>query len=96
MAYADSEAITVSTVAIGPTTANIASGPQEVSAAYGTVEGADIRLRFDGINPTSTEGHPVLAGGSFIVEGAGNVRALRMIRDSAATADATVFVTYEG
>lgn len=94
-AYA-SETITVSTSAIGPTAANFDVSGQDVDAIYGTVETADIRLRYDGTNPTATVGHLVLAGGSFTIEGASNVRSLKMIRASTAAVDASVFATYEG
>lgn len=87
------EAITVSTTAVGPTTATAKLGDaRAATAALVTVETNSIRFRYDGTNPTAAVGHVAAAGSSFRVEGAGNVSRLKMIRVSA---DAVVHVTYE-
>jgi hypothetical protein len=99
------EAITVSTVAIGFTTATYApTGGIPARQAFCTVAVDEIRYRVingDGTGlPTSTVGHYQLSSAtsnasySFYVHGANNVRLFRMIRDSAAGGDAMVSCSY--
>jgi hypothetical protein len=57
-----------------------------------TVETDDIRVRYDGVDPTASDGHLITSGGSFRLEGCDNITRLRFIR---VTADATIQVTYE-
>lgn len=88
------ETITVSSTAIGPTTAT-RGGNADIAAASRaliTVESNSIRLRYDGTNPTAAVGHLLLAGDSMVLEGEGNIAALKMIR---VTSDASVSITYE-
>ena len=59
-------------------------------AALITVESNTIRFRTDGTDPETDEGHPIVAGDSYIVRGGGNVKRLRFLDVSAA---ATVMVT---
>lgn len=87
------ETITVSTVSIGFTFATFAPVGQPVaSAALVTIEAQPIRFRSDGVDPTTSVGHVVVAAQSFLVCGTTNVRNLRMIRDDAV--DATASVSY--
>ena len=55
-----------------------------------TVESNTIRFRTDGTDPETDEGHPIVAGDSYIVRGGQNVKRLRFLDVSAA---ATVMVT---
>lgn len=102
----DYEAITVSTVSIGFTTAKIVVqtastnttegsayiDTKRVDEALVTVETNPIRFRLDGTAPTSAEGHLLQAGDSIVVSGFSNVSKLRFIRQGGA--DATLRVTY--
>lgn len=58
-----------------------------------SVEGFAIRYRIDGTDPTGTVGHVVAVGVDFDVFGFTNIDALRLIRISTATGDATVTCT---
>jgi hypothetical protein len=82
----DFETITVSTVAKTLDTTKIGVG------FFLTVEGADIRYRFDGTAPTASVGHLLLDGGSIQMVNTGNTADFQMIRD--AGVDATVTVTH--
>ncbi len=62
IAASDDETITVSTAAIGLTSAKITSS---ISYVICTLATAEIRFRVSGKNPTSTVGH-VLASGSTL------------------------------
>jgi hypothetical protein len=57
------------------------------------VEGQPIRVRFDGSDPTATDGHLVGAGQSFTVTGEADCDRLRAVRDTAASGDAVVHMT---
>jgi hypothetical protein len=83
------ETITVSTTAIGITAALLTNA----KAAFLTVEGADIRYRIDGTDPTAAVGHLVTDGGNLMLtdKTRAALTQLRMIRDDAV--DATVSVT---
>lgn len=84
----DFEKITVSSTAVGLTTAK-ATGKV---GFFLTVEAADIRYRLDGTDPDTDTGHLLLDGGSLQVIEQGAPLLLSMIRDGAT--DATVQVTY--
>lgn len=96
------EQVTVSTTAIGCTTAKIRTNTstgvtkQDARAILATVEGTagtnDIRWTCDGTTPTTDVGHVLKAGQSLIVRGLGNITNFRMIRDGAS--DAIVSITY--
>lgn len=89
------EAITVSTTAVGFTATTItptSASLRPATAAIITLETADIRYRYDGTNPTATEGHAAASGSTIVVRGANNVLRFRMIRSGAS--DATARVTY--
>lgn len=95
----DSNQITVSTNAVGLTAAKILVNQEggfhkRCVRAFITVETSAIRVLWSGVTPTSTLGHLVNALENFVVEGEGNVDKLRMIRDTGASSDATVTVTY--
>lgn len=93
------ETITVSTTAIGITSTLATETPtvnapldikRGVRAALFSVETNNIRVRFDGTDPTASVGHLVTAGDFLWVEGHDALLRLRMIR---ASADAAVSVT---
>lgn len=85
------EAITVSSASIGFSTGLIDQAAGQASSALVVIETNAIRFRGDGVAPTATVGIPIAAAGSFEVCGFGNIKALRMIRQSA---DATASVQY--
>lgn len=86
------EDITVSSTAIGCTTATIAPtthGPAH--RAFITTETDSIRWTVDGTTPTSSKGHLSYAGEAIEIEGIANVAAFRAIR---VTTNATLRVSY--
>ena len=82
------QSLTVSTVAIAFATA-FNSNTNLVSF---DVQGSDVRVRFDGTNPTSTVGHILPAGTAYTWDKDQAARAI-FIRDTSASADATLFVS---
>lgn len=70
--------------------------PQCASEAYITLEGAsgtnDMRVTFDGTDPTDTLGHIIKGGATLIVKGYANIVKMKMIRDI--TTDVVINVTY--
>jgi len=87
------EPITVSDVAVGFTPSVYNPTGHTAKVAFVTVEGAQIRYRYDGGTPTATEGHLVSPGDTFIVQGFKNIQNFKAIRTG--SADATLRVTYE-
>lgn len=86
------EQITVSSTAVGFTTATFApSGSGKADMAVVDVETNAIRYRADGLNPTAAVGSPIAASGSFTVCGQASIQVVRFIRQ---TADATLDVHY--
>ena len=81
------EAITVSNVAIGFTAGNI-TGKKGV---YLSVEADEVRYRYDGTDPTATEGHLLYVGDRLQLMHPTVLSKFRMIR---VTTDATVRCTY--
>ena len=75
------ESVTVATVSIG-FTATTYQPTNEVGArrAVITLETAQIRYRYDGTDPTSTEGHILEIGNQLIIEGYGDISLFRAIR----------------
>ena len=62
-------------------------------AALLSLEGGDIRFRIDGISPpTSTSGHLMVSGDTFLLVGAQAVNQFRAVR--AGDADGTLTSTY--
>ena len=84
---------TVSNTAIGFTSGKItpATGGK-VRRVVCTLETDNVRIRTDGTDPTSSEGHLLEVGQSIVVEGYATIAAFRAIRTST---DATLKVTYE-
>ena len=88
----DYEAITVSTTAIGITVSKMKSSLYgSCTGAFITVEGANIRFRLDGTDPTTTEGHMLINGQNITLSSISDVGKFRAIRDDAT--DATLRVT---
>lgn len=93
------ERITVSTTATGPSASSLVTNQtggfrKRAVKAWLTVETDQVRLRYDGTAPTSTNGHLLGVGDSIVVEGEGNVSNIRLIRSSGASVDAAVQITY--
>lgn len=87
------ETITVSTTAVGFTSATYApSGTTPADYAMVSVETAAIRYRVDGVAPTASVGHAIEAGSGFPVCGQPSLKTFQMIRRDGA--DSTVRVTY--
>lgn len=87
------DTITVSTTAIGFTTADISTTGRSASVAVAYVATNAIRYWDNGQDPTAGVGLPVAAGERFVVCGVKAIRDFRMIRQSA---DATVTATFYG
>lgn len=86
---------TISSSAVGITSTllnvNESGGFHKRAAkAFITVETQSIRLRWDGSDPTTTDGHLLTNGSSITIIGENNVLRLRMI---AAAADGTAQIT---
>ena len=95
------EQVTVSSTAIGLTTTNFTrSGKSTTQPAWKTayaeiqVTGANVRVRFDGTNPTTSIGRIWYAGDTYRVWGIQNLENINFIRDDAT--DATLEVDYFG
>lgn len=88
------ESITVATTAIGCTTSTVSpgGGPGAVRAML-TLETAQVRYRYDGIDPTSSEGHLLEIGETLVLEGAANIDRFRAIRTGSTSG--VLKVTYE-
>jgi len=87
------ESITVGTTAVGLTTSVYKSDTGTAARAIITVETDQVRYRYDGTSPTSTEGHLLNATDTLLVVGRGNLDRIRFIR--AGADDATIRVSYE-
>lgn len=87
------EQITVSSAAIGPTTATLnaitTKTDLEANCAVFRCETADVRWRDDGSNPTASVGYLLKAGEELVYDG--NLRTLKFIRTAS---DATVDAAY--
>lgn len=87
------ESLTVSTNVMRLTATKVTPvGELSARVVVITIEGADVRYRYDGTDPTADEGHLALSGSTFIVAGINNIRRLRLIRD--AGTDATLRITF--
>ena len=82
-----SQSIAVSTTAIGVTTA-FSTPPVEMVTF--DVQDQDVRVRWDGTDPTSTVGH-VLPASTAYTWTVSQFNAAKFIRDTSATGDAVVF-----
>ena len=65
----------VSMVDLGFTIAELG----RAKVAHITVETAAIRYRYDGVNPLTTEGHPLATDGERTIEGTANIKDLNFI-----------------
>lgn len=88
------EAVTVATPATRLTATLVSPGAGALSAQVVliTTETADMRYRYDGTDPTASEGHLAVSGSTVIVTGINNIRRLRLIRTTGTSA--TLRVTY--
>jgi hypothetical protein len=87
------EAITVADTAVGFTVATYApTGRPSAKMVLITVETQPLRYRLDGVAPTTSEGHALVATDMRYVVGANNIRNFRMVRSTGSSA--TVRVTY--
>lgn len=84
-----SQSITVSTVAIGITTPY---DQNNVGMVTFDVQDSNVRVRFDGTDPTSAVGHILYAGLAYTWR-LSMFNAAKFIRHSAATGDATIFAS---
>lgn len=75
------ESVTVATTAVGLATATTnPTGDLEITRCRGRLETAQVRQRWDGTNPTSTEGELVDIGDVVTIEGNDVARRVRWIR----------------
>jgi hypothetical protein len=88
------EQLVISTSVVPLTATTYISGDRSAQTAFISCEDANIRFRYDGINPTGTVGHLLYAGETLVLSGHANIAAFRAIR--AAGVDAELNVTYEG
>jgi hypothetical protein len=75
------ESLTVAASAVGCVTSDSA-----IKRAVITTETAEIRFRYDGTDPTSSEGHLAPAGTTIVVTGWTNISRFRAIRTTATSA----------
>lgn len=87
------ESLPVSDTVKALTPSKYKTSVHSATRAYITVEGASIRYRYDGTNPTSSEGHLVNPGEDIEILGYDNIANFKAIRTG--SADATLRVTYE-
>jgi hypothetical protein len=88
----DYEKITVADTAIGLTSAKLTTSPQP-KRVYITAETAPVRYRYDGTDPTDTEGHLLTPNSYLVITGIHNLKNFRAIRT---TATSGIFrVSYE-
>lgn len=87
------EAVTVSSSAVGLTSTKYNPSGHKAQVAFITVEGAQIRFRYDGTDPTSSEGHLFSPGDVLELIGFENIENFKAIR--VGSTDATLRVTYE-
>lgn len=85
------QSLTVSTAVVSPTGyTNVVAGGGGVSFVMFDVQTSNVRVRFDGTNPTSTVGTLLYVGTNYTwnVDLWNNAK---FIRDTGASADATLF-----
>lgn len=91
----DYEAITVSNTAIGLTSTKVdpvLTASRHAANVLITTETNSVRYRYDGNDPTASEGHLLAAGSVITIR---NQKAMDDIRFIRVTSDATLRVTYE-
>lgn len=84
------EKITVSTTAIGPTSATRAPASGVAKAALVTVISNPLRLWTTGADPDTSTGIRLAANDTMLIVGEANVSQLRMIREGASDAVANI------
>lgn len=88
------ESITISTTVKSLTSGKYTADNGEVATrAIITVENARLRYRYDGDNPTSSEGHILNPNNVLVIIGSANIQNFRAIRVDGT--DAVIRVTYE-
>lgn len=83
------EALSVGAAAVAFTAATMKGTPSEgqpAFAAFCTVEGAAIRVRADGTDPTAAVGIPFEVGDTFVVWGKRDLESVRFIRQGGVSA----------
>ena len=88
------ETLALTAGAVGFTAGTMAPGSGEKSAiaAFCTVEGAPIRVRADGTNPTAAVGTPFDVGDTFVVWGWRDMKSVRFIKQGANAKVSTQFL----
>ena len=87
------ESLPVSDTAKALTPSKYNTSVHTATVAFITVEDAQIRFRYDGTDPTSSEGHIADVGDVIKIEGYNNIANFKAIRTG--SSDATIRVTYE-
>ncbi len=87
------QTLTISTVAVGLDSTKYLDEDGNATRAFLTLEGGQVRYRFDGDDPTSSVGHILDAGGFLVVEGQNQLSTIRFIRSG--TSDGAASITYE-
>jgi len=88
-----SQSLTVQTAAVAATGYTATpGGTTHVQLVSFDVQVSDVRVRWDGTDPTSTVGH-ILPAGTAYTWAASQYNASKFIRDTAATADAIIFAS---
>lgn len=89
-----SQTITVSTAAIGFTSSPFVASPATdgVSLISFDIQTSDVRVRFDGVDPTSTTGH-ILPATTAYTWTASQFLAAKFIRDTTSTVDAVIWAS---
>lgn len=90
----DFEVITVSSTAVGLTASKYApAGAERADSAFLTLEGGEIRYRYDGTNPTASVGHRLSDGGYVVLIGQNQLEKFKAIRVGGS--DGSLSTTYE-
>ncbi len=86
------ESVTISSTVTGLTASAYTPAEGFLCGALVTVEGAQVRFRVDGGNPSTTEGHLLNVGDTLTLVNAMEVKNFKAIR--AGASDATLRITY--
>jgi hypothetical protein len=91
----DYEQLTVTTgvQVLTPAKYTAQSGFAGASEAFLTLNGGNIRYKYNGGTPSSTEGHVLLDGGILVLKGQQQMKDFKCIRTG--SADSEISVTYE-
>lgn len=87
-----SQSLTVSTAAVAATGYTGSTAVSGVNLVTFDVQTSDVRVRWDGTDPTSTVGHVLPAGTAYTWD-VDQYNAAKFIRDTAASGDATIFAS---